>query len=756
MRKLGWLAAGFTAAALAFADTRLTAVWWLAALVALAVLPLLTRFASPGKLRTAAIWCLCGLIAGTAWCAVWRRLILRPAQALTERTGPYECVVTDYPVTSYRAVLTEVRVATGGVPVGGRLISYEREARDLRPGDRILVYGSCRAGDDGSGGYDDLAAGRFLILRGEGAPERVGRESPLLHWPAMLAHALREKLADLYEGDPLAVLTAMLTGDRTLINRAGTLRADFSRSGTAHILAVSGMHVSILAGALQLIFGKRRGAAIPILFVTWGFAAMTGFSHSVVRAVLMQTLLLSAPLFLRESDGITSASFALLLILLRNPYAALSVGLQLSFAATLGMVWLSPYVTDRVCAGLGVDSLEKRRLRGTVRGAVGAVSGAACAALITAPVTACRFGSVSLISVATNLLILPVVELLFLLGAVSAALGFLWMPAADLAARMALPLVKYLTAVVRYASSVPMAEAYSANRLMLWWIWFAFLALTVPAAFRARARTLYRSVCLSAVLLSLVLLTTAVIARRTALAVTVLDVGQGQCVAGVSAGTAALVDCGGEQEGTAGDLAADALSARGIARVEVLVLTHYHEDHVNGALELMRRMPVRVLAMPSPAPEEADVADTLARLAEGRGCEVWYITDRTTFLLGNARLTVYPPVGSGGNDGCLAAVFACGEFESVVTGDLPGELEPEMIASGMQFDAEMIVAGHHGSRASCGEAFLDALTPEIAVISVGRDNAYGHPAPETLDRLAERDVTIYRTDLCGDVTVELR
>ena len=238
--------------------------------------------------------------------------------------------------------------------MGGRLLSWDAGARSLRPGDRVTVCGSVAMGDDGSGGYDDLSAGRFLLLRAGEELRVTGRESVLLHWPAELAHRLREKLSELYEGDALALLRAMLTGDRTLLNRSD-LRGEFSRSGTAHILAVSGMHVSILAGALFFLFGRRPWASIPILAVTWSFAAMTGFSYSVVRAALMQTLFLAAPLFRRESDGITSAAFALLLILAGNPYAVASVGLQLSFAATLGMIWLAPYLADRICKGLRLD-----------------------------------------------------------------------------------------------------------------------------------------------------------------------------------------------------------------------------------------------------------------------------------------------------------------------------------------------------------------------------------------------------------------
>jgi competence protein ComEC len=226
------------------------------------------------------------------------------------------------------------------------------------------------------------------------------------------------------------------------------------------------------------------------------------------------------------------------------------------------------------------------------------------------------------------------------------------------------------------------------------------------------------------------------------LTVAVLDVGQGQSVVLCSSRYAAVVDCGGNAAENAGDSAADYLQNLGRSHLDLLVLTHFHDDHANGVAQLMARMTGQTVAMPPPADERGKRIELLAGRA---GAEIRYITQPQHLALGGAVVTLYPPLGGEGeNENGLAMLCSAGEFDVLITGDMGAELESRLVRYRELPDIELFVAGHHGSKYSSSDTLLRAVTPELAVISTGR-NSYGHPAPETLERLAGYGIEIYRT-----------
>ena len=236
------------------------------------------------------------------------------------------------------------------------------------------------------------------------------------------------------------------------------------------------------------------------------------------------------------------------------------------------------------------------------------------------------------------------------------------------------------------------------------------------------------------------------------LRVTVLDVGQGASILLHSKGQSALVDCGGSSPGGSGDAAADVVQALGTDRLDYLVLTHFHADHANGVERLMARLDVRTLIVPDTQPDDPLRARILA-LAQEEGAQIRFLTDDTWVPLGETTLSLYAPLGDGGaNEEGLSVLATCGEFDALMTGDMNAAVERRLIKYHDLPDIELLVAGHHGSAYSSSEELLLATRPEYAVISVGY-NSYGHPAPETLERLGAAGCEIYRTDWMGAVSI---
>ena len=236
------------------------------------------------------------------------------------------------------------------------------------------------------------------------------------------------------------------------------------------------------------------------------------------------------------------------------------------------------------------------------------------------------------------------------------------------------------------------------------------------------------------------------------LTVSVLDVGQGLSVALLSGGRAALVDCGGTGADNPGDTAADYFQSLGLNRIDLVVLTHYHEDHAGGIPELLERLEVGLLVLPD-VEEEDPLRREITALAEEKGIETLFLAEDADVTFGESALRIYAPLGSGGaNEEGLSVLCTAGDFDGLITGDMNDTVEKRLIKYGSLPDLELLVAGHHGSKYATSEELLLATTPELAVISVGY-NTYGHPAPETLERLAAVGCAIYRTDWSGTVTI---
>ena len=232
--------------------------------------------------------------------------------------------------------------------------------------------------------------------------------------------------------------------------------------------------------------------------------------------------------------------------------------------------------------------------------------------------------------------------------------------------------------------------------------------------------------------------------------ITVLDVGQGLCAVVASGDKTVLVDCGSNSGENAGEIAHEFLTNRGRTSVDLIVLTHFHADHVNGVEFILSRMHVAALAIPDP--EGAFLADSIISLARKRGTEIIYVMDPVSVTLDDVEIVLFPPYSRGDeNERCLA-VLCRGAINALITGDMNAAGERSLLRNADLPALDLLIVGHHGSRHSTSAELLSALTPALAVVPVGY-NSYGHPANETLERLEQFAVPVYRTDEAGHVTI---
>lgn len=739
MRRLAVFAGGFSLGVF-LAQYLLRGGWALAgAGLALALGFLSTRL--PWEWRRRGVVLCAALALGLGWSWLYARQVQGPAQTLAERTETAAATLCGYAEETDFGARAAVRLE--GVP-GKAMLYGGRELLDLVPGQ--TVTGRLRFRDAARIRDEDVTAftskGVFLLAYARGGLEIGEGTRHSLRWlPARVGRAMEERIQVLFPGDAAGFLTAILTGDRGEVSeRAYTA---LTEAGLNHILAVSGMHCGFLMALAGFLLPSRKLQALLGVPLLAFYAALTGGSPSVLRACVMLSLPLLAILARRENDGPTSLLTALFLILLANPFAAASVSLQLSFAAMAGILWLTP----RLYKGL---TGEKKRGR-VFRFLAVTFSVSMGAMAFTMPLSAYYFGALVLIAPLSSALCLWAATWAFTFGLLSVFVSFFCPPLGALLALPARLAAEYILLAAGLLSRVPGHAVYTANPYLKYWLAYAYVLFAAAYLVRRAGRRKY---ILASVLAALTLVLTVRLGAaryRSDLDALVLDVGQGQSVVLASGGAFALVDCGSANSWKdPGETAARQLASMGCKRLDYLLLTHYDKDHVSGVTGLLERLEVDTLLVPE-GEDDVGLQGAVLSAAEDCGVTVRFVTAAERLTLGMGELTVFPPLGDGGdNERGLSVLASAGKNDFLITGDMDSATEARLLEAYDLPDIEALIAGHHGSKYASSQALLETLGPETACISVG-SNSYGHPAEETLLRLARQGCGIYRTDLHGTI-----
>lgn len=754
MRKLATAALSFSAAVF-LAQYLVPASWLVFCCIVFAAPALIGLFFKGGARLRILLICL-GLSAGFIWSYAYTSVFFKPAEKLNGMTETVTAVVCSEPVATDYGSKALVKVNIDGALAVKTQIYTFGGVPGIKPGNTVRFTAAFRIADTIYGEQTDtfVSRGIYLLANVRGEPELIDASEPLSYFPIRLASALGRMIGTIFPENTAVLIRALLLGDTTGISKDTTLSSSLQATGTSHIVAVSGMNIAFLIGFLSLFIKKKRvltAVGIPVIVL---FMAVVGFMPPVVRAGIMQIFLMIAPVFKRENDPVTSLSASLMLILLFNPFAAVSAGLQLSFAATLGILLFSERIFTALDALLRARLFDRcTLLRKPLRIIFGCFSTTIGALALTVPLTALHFGSVSLIAPLTNIVILWAVTLAFCGGIVAVATGFIYAPAgAVLASAVGLP-VNFITKTTEILSHVPFASVYTENPGIVIWLVYIYLLLVAILIWRLSLRQLLYPACLSAVFLCLILVMTSLSSYCRRLSLTALDVGQGQALVIMSGKCTAVVDCGSFSGKDSADITVKHLQSRGRTGINLLILTHYHSDHTNGVAELLKRVNVSAIALPAPEASDGSIPEDIFGLALEKGIPVIRVTESLTVSFNNAVLTLYaPPEGIGENERGLSVLCSENGFDALITGDMSAESERRLAAAEKLPDIELLVAGHHGSRNSTSSELLETVKPETAIVSVGY-NKYGHPSRETLERLALNGIMVYRTDQAGSVTI---
>lgn len=559
-----------------------------------------------------------------------------------------------------------------------------------------------------------------------------------------------------------AVLGAMLLGEKGLLD--GEIKDMYQQNGIIHILAISGLHLSLLGMGFYKILERLRVPKVVniMLAITWMYCygMMTGMGVSIVRAFIMFSMKLVAGLLKRSYDLFTAMTTAALLILIRQPLYLFHSGFLFSFGAICGIGFL-PAVSAHFPS-------KPKCLKALFTGT--------WITLSTLPVYLCFYYEFPPYCVLLNLLVIPCMGIVLGSGVLTLAAAAVYLPLGRAAVLPGIAVLSFYEKCCEICARLPGKKWIAGHPAGIQVVLF----LAILAAFTYFAKKMNRRLFIAGITAALVILFLRV---PTGLELTFVDVGQGDCIyLSAPDGRRILIDGGSsDKSDVANYQILPFLKYRSVSSLDAVFVTHPDSDHENGIREMMETYEengicIKMLVMPDVAAESRNENYlTLVALAKTKDIPVRFISYGDSLSFGKVMLTCMHPQSGYENQDTNAystvLYLTYGNFSALFTGDLEGEGE-ELVTERLSRETgrqslrvqagtptervTLLKVAHHGSKNSTSDKFLTLINPQIALISAGRDNSYGHPHRETLERLQEQGSRIYQTPESGAVTFRIR
>ncbi|MDD6208536.1 MAG: DNA internalization-related competence protein ComEC/Rec2 [Clostridiales bacterium] len=640
--------------------------------------------------------------------------------------------------------------------LGTVLVTFSTE-QDFEPGNIVRVKGKLSVPQPATnrGQFDQKeyykSKGIHFMMKGTSVEKAVKGHDRLAGFLYRLRTRIKQVYTESLPTEEAGIVSAMVLGDKEYLSEE--VRDRYQSAGISHILAISGLHVSMfgmfLYEALKKLFQNR---AVPVS-VTIAFLAaygiLTGESVSTIRAVWMLGISLAAVLIGRTYDQRSALAGVALGILIPSPLQLFQCGFQLSFGAVLSINLILP--AFQAC----IKREKENRKQALLEPCLVSIS----IFLGTFPCLAYFYYEIALYSTLLNLFVLPLASLLLLSAAAGGLCGCLWLPLGRWILFLSRLILWFYKVLCLFSRNLP-GHNLVTGKPGLWQIaiyytgLFIFLWLVYDYKYRALA-VLFASALVFCIPL-----------YPKGLMVSCLDVGQGDCLfIKTPSNTTILMDGGSSSVTRVGEYRVESfLKSYGITHLDYCLLSHLDEDHINGVKELLERekespgehIVLSHLLIGAHVKGEEKTEELAGLLKETNG-QIVYI--QAGDQLKEAGLTfrcLHPQTDfhpEDANSGSLVMELIYEDFSMLFTGDLDETGEQAMIKSGQlsRHSYDVLKAGHHGSKYSTSQSFIDAVHPSMALISYGKSNRYGHPHKETLERLKKSGCQILTTGEKGEI-----
>ena len=547
---------------------------------------------------------------------------------------------------------------------------------------------------------------------------------------------------------------------------------DFVRAGLLHTVAVSGMHVSIFVMFILFLLVKIKNKTVRfiIIFLTLFFLmGIAGFTASIVRAAIMVTFVMLGEIIGRKADSVNNLGLALFLLLLFDPFSALSPSLLLSFFAVLGIVLIGKPLQN-----ITINPINKKFPGAKITDLEPIYSiffTSIAASLFTLPISVIYFGGYSSVFLITNILCLPIVEVSYILSLLMVV--FEKIPIISmLNPFLAIPNklgVHYILIVANVFADLNYSLIDISLELLVLSVVLGvcsfLLTLIEPKESRSSKKTKktrskkfnYQKIVLPIIVVFATLIIGSVTKLNVWLpddelmTVTFIDVGQGCSAVVIHENKVAVVDCGGNKK--PGQNVEEYLRKRNLNEIEYVILTHLHDDHTNGLTYLCEKYKIKQIIIPNTEGDPAILVE-ITMLAAYNDIELTVLSEDEMLKLNDVELSILTkhlnPSSKDQNENSLIIIAKMGGFSAMFTGDITSASEKRVLKEYENIKCTVLGIAHHGSKYSSSLEFLEAVKPKYSVISVG-NNSYGHPTTEAIERIAKFSDYTYQTIKNGNI-----
>ena len=609
-------------------------------------------------------------------------------------------------------------------------------------GDQLRIQGTLEMPDDA--GFAATLAHRGLAVSVRAIDvERVGGSpSPFVRMTQVVRAFVGSTIERIFPPREAGLLLGLVLGDASKLDPVTT--RDFQTTGLGHLLVVSGENVAMVLAPVMAFAGMLKIGPVGRFGMGFGvvvlFVVLTGAEPSVLRAGTMACLALVGILLGKPRTTGTLLAAAVLALLILDPWLVYAIGFQLSVAATAGMVVLATPIAERL---------------GHVMPSPVALAGGTtiAAQLGVTPLLLFHFHEVPGITIVANLAAFPAVSPALLLGIAASGLGLVWLPLGHVVALIAGVPMRYLEIVASTLAKAPVAWVTSTGSpLVLIGGVVVFVAITawLRTGWRLPRRAMVAGFALAPVLMWQIALGAG---PPSGLTVRVLDIGQGDSILISSpAGATVLIDGGPDDE-----LDAQLLVSYGVKRLDAVIATHPHADHIGGLPQVLARFSVGVFLEPG-CPDDTALQAELHDEIDAEGIPVRMPRAGDTVTVGDLTFDVLSPdrcwvdSHSDPNNDSLVLLLQDGSDSMLFTGDAEREAQQVLLDTGRLQEVDVLKMPHHAGDTSLPD-FFPAVNPEVVAISVGQPNPYGHPNPNALAEAEATGADIWRTDEHGTLTI---
>ncbi|PID61985.1 MAG: DNA internalization-related competence protein ComEC/Rec2 [Ignavibacteriae bacterium] len=563
--------------------------------------------------------------------------------------------------------------------------------------------------------------------------------------------SINKRISELYPNKAGHLLKGILLADRSDINY--NIQTDFVNSGVIHVLAVSGLHVGFVMGIFYLLFGRLdiRVRYIFTIFGVLSFLIITGTHASVFRASTMAVIYLLAKLSNRSINGFNEISIAALIILLLNPYEIFNPGFQLSFSAVLSILIIYPIFSKKI---------KKLKVKNLIKKLFLFISVSVAAQIGTLPFTIFYFNKLSLISIFTNVLVIPLVGIIVAIGILSLLISVLFVSLALYFAATNTMLIDLLYYFIRHSSSLKFSHLNIFNLSILdGIIFYIFIGIILYSIKSMKNKIIIGiiSILLFFAFMNLYTLDDVKLLADGKLSVTAIDIGQGDSfLIKFPNSQTALIDAGNSTEffDCGERIIFPFIQSLKIDTIDYAFISHLDSDHYAGFIYLIKNHIVKNVYLP----KASSIKDSIFKdfLNFYSVPYKFYCTEKMSigntnlYFLNDTTKLSYKNFDINNKSGIIKLVY--GKTSFLFTGDAEFEREEALIKNYGEFlKSDYLKVGHHGSKGSTSEKFIKYIAPKFAVISAGIANRFNHPSERVLNLLNEQKIEISRTDKEGAV-----